>query len=69
MDTLHSEEAKLAPACRVDGGEFSGSGGAGGLSLLAADAGGRSRWGFVLGLVLLQGAVSGLLIAENTQGE
>lgn len=53
VDALHAEEAELAPARGVDGGELGGGAGAALSLLLAADAGGGRGRTLVLGLVLL----------------
>ena len=53
MDTLHPEQAKLASTGGEDWGKLCGSGRASLLSLLASNAGSRSRRRLIFGLVLL----------------
>ena len=53
VDALHAQQAELASARGVDGGELCGGTRTGGLPLLATDTGGRPRRWLVLGLLLL----------------
>lgn len=53
VNSLHSQQAELASARGEDGRELGRSAGAGSLSLLAADSGGRAWGRLVLGLLLL----------------
>ena len=53
MNALHSQQTKLASTCGVYRGELGGSRSASLLSLLASDAGSRSRRRLIFGLVLL----------------